>query len=150
MMALFKTWRVGDQPLESPLASLRWRRLISLLAAVMRKPAVLSPSAFTCSIASKSSSGSLTDICRDLLFFLPVAITVPLGFKCLRWCSPVVIVVFTLAYLRCKNSEAPKVVATPTGLLTNNVKEANAMAKPKCTQTRPEFATHLLLQGVAA
>ncbi|EAB2724272.1 hypothetical protein D8N98_18365 [Salmonella enterica] len=88
-----------------------WRRLISPLAAVTRKPAVLSPSSLTCSISSRSSSGSLTDTCSDLLFFLPVAITDPPVFgwcsvctkknqiQLLTWCSPVfILVVFTLFY----------------------------------------------------
>ncbi|EAA9297634.1 hypothetical protein ADQ49_25120 [Salmonella enterica subsp. enterica] len=66
------------------LGFLRWRRLISPLAAVIKKPAVLSPSSLTCSINSKSSSGIRTDTCNDLLFFLPVAIAETPVF---RWCS---------------------------------------------------------------
>ncbi|EAM8426434.1 hypothetical protein ZN11_20875 [Salmonella enterica] len=109
----------------------RWRRLISPLAAVTRKPAVLSPSSFTCSISSRSSSGSLTDTCSDLLFFLPVAITDPPVFgwcsvctkknqiQLLTWCSPVfILVVFTLFYGQ--KTAKPGSARTLTGLLTTN------------------------------
>lgn len=115
------------------LAFLRWRRLISPLAAAIKKPAVLSSFSLTCSINSKSSSGSLTETCRDLLFRLPVAITESpylrwcsvctkyLSFQALTWCSPYnTLVVFTLFVARCKNSEAPQVIATPAGPLTTN------------------------------
>ncbi|EAU0144044.1 hypothetical protein AIS09_14285 [Salmonella enterica] len=108
-----------------------WRRLISPLAAVTRKPAVLSPSSFTCSISSRSSSGSLTDTYSDLLFFLPVAITDPPVFwwcsvctkknqiQLLTWCSPVfILVVFTLF---CGQKTAkPGSVRALTGFLTTN------------------------------
>lgn len=110
----------------------RWRRLISPLAAVIRKPAVLSPSSLTCSIRAKSSSGSLTDTCSDLLFFLPVAITEsPVFWWCsvctkknqiqiLTWCSPFhILVVFTLFCSEVKTAK-PGSVGALTGLLTTN------------------------------
>ncbi|EBQ9002508.1 hypothetical protein DK757_14730 [Salmonella enterica subsp. enterica serovar Blockley] len=115
----------------------RWRRLISPLAAVTRKPAVLSPSSFTCSISAKSSSGSLTDTCNDLLFFLPVAITEsPVFWWCsvctkknqiqlLTWCSPIYkLVVFTLFYLKVRTAK-PGSGGTLTGLLTTNDSEVS-------------------------
>lgn len=98
---------------------LRWRRLISPLAAAMRKPAVLSLDSLTPSINSKSSKGSLTDTCSDLLFLLPVAITesphvwwcsvclIKISNQVLTWCSPInILVVFTFLGLVSKNSEA--------------------------------------------
>ncbi|EDV6155676.1 hypothetical protein AA440_002412, partial [Salmonella enterica subsp. enterica] len=98
---------------------LRCRRLISPFAAVTKKPAVLSPSSFTFSINSRSSSGSLTDTCKDLLFFLPVAITESLVsrwysvctkknlIQLLTWCSPVnMLVVFTRLIKWCRYCEA--------------------------------------------
>ncbi|EAW6214767.1 hypothetical protein FFU43_19820 [Salmonella enterica] len=100
------------------LGFLRWRRLISPLAAVIKKPAVLSPSFLTCSINSKSSSGIRTDTCNDLLFFLPVAISEAPVFRwcsvctkkkqiqLLTWCSPMyILVVFTLFLFKDKNNE---------------------------------------------
>ncbi|WP_434666508.1 host cell division inhibitor Icd-like protein [Klebsiella sp. B345] len=57
------------------LVCLRWRRLISPLAAVTRKPAVLSPSCFKLSISSITSWGIRTVVICDFAFFAPVAIT---------------------------------------------------------------------------
>ncbi|MBZ7221840.1 host cell division inhibitor Icd-like protein [Klebsiella michiganensis] len=54
---------------------LRCRRLISPLAAVTRKPAVLSPSCFKLSISSITSWGIRTVVICDFAFFAPVAIT---------------------------------------------------------------------------
>jgi len=59
----------------SSLAFLRWRRLISPLAAVTRKPAVLSPLFFKSSISSITSWGIRTVVICDFAFFAPVAIT---------------------------------------------------------------------------
>lgn len=110
----------------------RWRRLISPLAAVTRKPAVLSPSSLTCSISSKSSSGSLTDTCSDLLFFLPVAITEPPVFwwcsvctkknqiQPLTWCSLMCnLVVFTCILSKVEAAK-PRSAVTLARLLTTN------------------------------
>lgn len=55
-------------------ACLRCRRLISPLAAVTRKPAVLSPSSFSSSISSITSCGILIVVICDFAFFAPVAI----------------------------------------------------------------------------
>lgn len=100
---------------------LRCLRLISAFAAVTKKPAVLSPSLLSCSIRSKSSRGSLTETCNDLLFFLPVAIprtpsnrwcsvcTRKLNFQMLTWCSPLtILVVFTFVCIGDRNSETPQ------------------------------------------
>lgn len=100
---------------------LRCLRLISAFAAVTKKRAVLSPSLLSCSIKFKSSSGSLTETCSDLLFFLPVAIpetssnrwcsvcTRKLNFQMLTWCSPLtILVVFTLCCSGGTNSETPQ------------------------------------------
>nr|WP_318013059.1 host cell division inhibitor Icd-like protein [Pectobacterium versatile] len=143
-------------PLAGCLLCLRWRRLISPLAAAMRKPAVLSSDSLTLSINSKSSSGSLTETCSDLLFLLPVAITEsPYIWWCsvcliknsnqvLTWCSPVnILVVFTLFGLVSKTTK-PGSALTLTGPLTTNVMETNAMAMPKCTQTHPKFTWRFL------
>lgn len=145
----------GDQSL-SCLVFLRWRRLISPLAAVTKKPAVLSPSSLTCSINSRSSSGSLTETCKDLLFFLPVAIT---GSHCGRWCSVCtknysiqsltwcspenILVVFTLLLSWCIISEA-QLDGNPVWASIHNVIGANTMAFTHSTQTRPKF-TYLFL-----
>lgn len=126
------------------LGFLRCRRLISPFAAVIRNPAVLSPSSFSFSISSKSSRGSLTESCRERLFFLPVAITET---SCLRWCSVYTskliikhlkwcslgytVVVFTLstakAQVRHKTAK-PRGAPTPSGLLTTTVSVDNEVA----------------------
>lgn len=72
----------GGQPFGSSLAFLRWRRLISPIAAAIRKPAVLSPLFFTDSISSNTSCGTRTFTCFDLLFIEPVAITGSPCFRC--------------------------------------------------------------------
>ena len=116
---------IKHHSLSASLACLRWRRLISPLAAAMRKPAVLSSDSLTLSINSKSSKGSLTDTCSDLLFLLPVAITespyvwwcsvclIKIPNQALTWCSPGnILVVFTLFEMVSKNSEARKCANT--------------------------------------
>lgn len=112
----------------------RWRRFISPFAAVIRKPAVLSPSSFSFSISSKSSRGSRTESCKERLFFLPVAITetscfrwcsvytAKLIIKHLKWCSPsYTLVVFTLSTVKTQKvhkTAKPRGALTPSGLLT--------------------------------
>lgn len=141
-------WDYSDA---SALDFLRWRRLISPFAAVIKNPAVLSPSSFTCSISSRSSSGSLTDTCKDLLFFLPVAITEShIVWWCsvctkkslnqtLTWCSPCnTLVVFTMFVEWCKNHEAQP-DCNPSWASNHNVTEAYTMALQHSTQTRPKF-----------
>ncbi|EEB5696453.1 hypothetical protein GN496_09890 [Salmonella enterica] len=79
------------------LALRRWRRLISPLAAVTRKPAVLSPSSLTCSMSFITSCGILTVVICDLAFFEPVAITeTPYV-----WCISVYAKKMTIKDLRC-------------------------------------------------
>ncbi|TKJ94581.1 host cell division inhibitor Icd-like protein [Erwinia persicina] len=108
--ALFDAVTLNQSSAMSDFDLRRWRRFISPLAAAIKKPAVLSPSSFIFSISSKSSRGSLTETCRERLFFLPVAIagapvfrwcsvyTGKLFLKALRWCSPCyTVVVFTLS-----------------------------------------------------
>lgn len=131
--------------------ALRCLRLISALAAVIKKPAVLSPSIFNASISSKSSKGSLTDTCSDLLFFLPVAITGSPSYrwcsvytklfheKTLTWCSPLnILVVFTFGFIGNRNSNAPK-CANTIEAFNHNVMESYDMAMYKSTQTHPKF-----------
>ncbi|HIG8796663.1 TPA: host cell division inhibitor Icd-like protein [Raoultella terrigena] len=144
----------------SDLAFLRCRRLISPFAAVIRNPAVLSPSSFSFSISSKSSRGSLTESCKERLFFLPVAITETsyigwcsvytrkLIIKHLKWCSPsYTLVVFTLstakAQVRHKTAK-PRGALTPSGLLTKPLVEVTVMADQQHTQTHPEFTWRFL------
>lgn len=69
--------------LYSVLGFLRWRRLISPLAAVTRKPAVLSPSSFNFSISSITSCGIRTVVICDFAFFAPVAITRSPHIRCM-------------------------------------------------------------------
>ncbi|VDZ64828.1 Uncharacterised protein [Serratia odorifera] len=140
-----------DQPSGDSLVFFRCRRLISLRAAVIKNPAVLSPSSLTCSMDSKSSRGSLTDTWSDLLFFLPVAITESrwnwwcsvctdyFAFQLLTWCSPEnILVVFTLIVSWCKNGNAPE--CGNTAEASNHiVKWSNNMACSHDTQTRPKF-----------
>lgn len=131
--------------------ALRCLRLISALAAMIKKPAVLSPSTFNVSISSKSSKGSLTDTCSDLLFFLPVAITGSPSYRwcsvytklfherILTWCSPLnILVVFTYGLICYRNSNAPKCGNTIEAF-NHNVNWSNTMAMYKSTQTRPKF-----------
>ena len=135
---------------------LRCRRLISPFAAVIKNLAVLSPSSLTFSISSRSSSGSLTDTCKDLLFFLPVAITESLAswwcsvctkkklIQLLTWCSPVnILVVFTMFVKWYRYCEAQS-DSRPSWASNHNVSEAYIMACFHDTQTRPEF-TYLFL-----
>lgn len=127
------------------------RLLISVLAAAIKKPAMLSSDSFTFSINSKSSRGSLTDTCSDLLFLLPVAITEsPCSWWCsvclrkfsnqtLTWCSPVnILVVFTSFELVTRNDEARQCANTNRASY-HNVIEAYIMAEHQHTQTHPEF-----------
>ncbi|MDX7990118.1 hypothetical protein [Xenorhabdus littoralis] len=137
---------------------LRWRRLISVLAATTRNPAVLSSFSLTCSINSKSSSGSLTETCRDLLLRLPVAITESPSirwcsvctknylFQVLTWCSPVdILVVFTLIKLRQKQ-QRPEVLGTLSRRLTKPLTKVTIMAIQQHTQTHLKF-TFLMASG---
>lgn len=110
---------IGYQSLPDSLAFLRWRRLISPTAAVIRKPAVLSPLFFTDSISSNTSCGTRTFTCFDLLFTEPVAITESPCVKCyslyakkthnqyLTCYAPSNKVNSTLIESGCKNGNAP-------------------------------------------
>ncbi|EKN6316734.1 host cell division inhibitor Icd-like protein [Yersinia enterocolitica] len=79
------------QPFGSSLAFLRWRRLISPLAAVTRNPAVLSPSTFSCSISSITSCGIRTVVICDFAFFAPVAITGSPYIRCMSVYAEIII-----------------------------------------------------------
>lgn len=148
------------QPFGSDLAFLRCRRLISPFAAVIRNPAVLSPSSFSFSISSKSSRGSLTESCKERLFFLPVAITetsylrwcsvytAKLIIKHLKWCSlTYTLVVFTLSTVKTQvrhKTAKPRGALTPSGLLTKPLVEVTVMAGSQHTQTHPKFTWRFL------
>ncbi|WP_180258523.1 host cell division inhibitor Icd-like protein, partial [Enterobacter hormaechei] len=148
----------------SDLAFLRCLRLISPFAAVIRNPAVLSPSSFSFSISSKSSRGSLTESCKERLFFLPVAITETsyirwcsvytgkLRIKHLKWCSlGYTLVVFTLstakAQVRHKMAK-PRGASTPSGLLTTNVNVDNEAAMKDHT-THPQGRNNYIWRFLA-
>ncbi|HBY6639397.1 TPA: host cell division inhibitor Icd-like protein [Klebsiella pneumoniae] len=148
----------------SDLAFLRCLRLISPFAAVIRNPAVLSPSSFSFSISSKSSRGSLTESCKERLFFLPVAITETsyirwcsvytgkLRIKHLKWCSlGYTLVVFTLstakAQVRHKMAK-PRGASTPSGLLTTNVSVDNEAAMKDHT-THPQGRNNYIWRFLA-
>lgn len=148
----------------SDLAFLRCLRLISTFAAVIRNPAVLSPSSFSFSISSKSSRGSLTESCKERLFFLPVAITETsyirwcsvytgkLRIKHLKWCSlGYTLVVFTLstakAQVRHKMAK-PRGASTPSGLLTTNVSVDNEAAMKDHT-THPQGRNNYIWRFLA-
>nr|DAV31484.1 MAG TPA: hypothetical protein [Caudoviricetes sp.] len=137
---------------------LRCRRLISPFAAVIRNPAVLSPSSFSFSISSKSSRGSLTESCKERLFFLPVAITETsylrwcsvytskLIIKYLKWCSlGYTVVVFTLstakAQVRHKTAK-PAGARNTNGLLTTSVITSNEVAMSNRTTPLTGRASH--------
>ena len=139
----------NNQPFSiSCFAFLRCRRFISDCAALTIKPATLSPSAFRVSIASKSSSGNLTEICIDLLFLRPVAIAAsPYVWWCsvytkkskpkrLKWCSPECKVVFTKARDRPVNSNAPECGNTAEAF-NHNVIETYAMTNKNHTTLPP-------------
>ncbi|OSP21390.1 hypothetical protein B6S66_03110 [Citrobacter werkmanii] len=132
------------------LAFLRWRRLISPTAAVIRKPAVLSPLFFTDSISSNTSCGTRTFTCFDLLFTEPVAITESPCVKCyslyakkthnqyLTCYAPSNKVNSTLIDSGYKNGNAPD-CSSSTEASNHNVIGANNMADLQHTQTRQEF-----------
>ena len=80
--ALFDAVTLNQSSAVSDFDLRRWRRFISPLAALIKKPAVLSPSSFTFSISSKSSRGSQTEKWRgtDCLFYpLPLLVLLYLG-----------------------------------------------------------------------
>lgn len=53
----------------------RWWRLVSLFAAVTKKPTILSPGSLSCSTPSIISCGALAVAICDLVFFMSVAIS---------------------------------------------------------------------------
>ncbi|QCD04308.1 host cell division inhibitor Icd-like protein [Citrobacter portucalensis] len=136
--------------LGSSLAFLRWRRLISPIAAVIRKPAVLSPLFFTDSISSNTSCGTRTFTCFDLLFTEPVAITESPCVKCyslyakkthnqyLTCYAPSNKVNSTLIDSGYRNGNAPDCWSS-TEASNHNVIGANTMAELQHTQTHPKF-----------
>lgn len=146
---------IGYHSLSASLAFLRWRRLISPTAAVIRKPAVLSPLFFTDSISSNTSCGTRTFTCFDLLFTEPVAITESPCVKCyslyakkthnqyLTCYAPSNKVNSTLIESGYKNGNAPD-CSSSTEASNHNVIGANNMADLQHTQTRPEFTWRFL------
>lgn len=158
MAAKIKIFLIA-QSCDSVVRAFLWRLLISFLAAAIRNPAVLSSGFFTVSINSRSSSGSLTEICSDLLFLLPVAMTEsPYYWWCsvclrkilnqaLTWCSPAnILVVFTSFELVSRNDEARKCANTNRASY-HNVIEAYIMAEQQHTQTRSKFTWRFLAVG---
>ena len=140
---------------DSDLAFLRCRRLISPMAAVIRKPAVLSPLFFTDSISSNTSCGTRTFTCFDLLFTEPVAITDSPRV----WCYSLYAKKNQIQYLTCyapsnkvnstlikprhKNGNAPECGNTSEAS-NHNVIGANNMACIQHTQTRPKYQYRFL------
>ena len=146
---------IGYHSLSASLAFLRWRRLISPMAAVIRKPAVLSPLFLTHSISSNTSCGTRTFTCFDLLFTEPVAITDSPRVWCyslyakknhiqyLTCYAPSNKVNSTLIKPRHKNGNASECGNT-TEASNHNVRWSNIMACIQHTQTRPEFTWRFL------
>lgn len=143
------------QDFGSSFAFLRCRRLISPTAAVIRKPAVLSPLFFTDSISSNTSCGTRTFTCFDLLFTEPVAITESPCVKCyslyakkthnqyLTCYAPSNKVNSTLIESGYKNGNAPDCCSS-TEASNHNVIGANTMACIQHTQTRPKYQYRFL------
>nr|DAE52207.1 MAG TPA: hypothetical protein [Caudoviricetes sp.] len=148
----------GSNPVQlsgSDLAFLRCRRLISPMAAVIRKPAVLSPLFFTDSISSNTSCGTRTFTCFDLLFTEPVAITDSPRV----WCYSLYAKKNQIQYLTCyapsnkvnstlikprhKNGNAPECGNTSEAS-NHNVNRSNIMACIQHTQTRPKYQYRFL------
>ncbi|SXD07286.1 Uncharacterised protein [Klebsiella quasipneumoniae] len=144
----------SDTPPEV-LFCLRWRRLISPLAAVTRKPAVLSPSCFKLSISSITSWGIRTVVICDFAFFAPVAITET---PCVR-CISVYAKKTKEKGLKCISlwaslnirGEIHLVSAKPGSARNTNrasnhkpLVEVTVMAGSQHTQTRPEFTWRFL------
>lgn len=153
-MSMMIILRIGAYPFGSSLACFRWRRLISPLAAVTRKPAVLSPSCFKSSISSITSCGIRTVVICDLAFFAPVAITET---PCVR-CISVYAKKMIKKDLRCISlwanfksvgdihlSSAKPAGATNTGgPLTKPLIGVTVMADMQSTQTHPKFTWRFL------
>lgn len=143
----------GDQSL-SCLVFLRWRRLISPLAAVTKKPAVLSPSSLSDSIFSITSCGIRTVVICDFAFFAPVTITDTPWDWCMSvyakkitkkglWCISLEYSLCCEGEIHLINCEARKCANTNRASI-HNVTGANTMAFTHSTQTRPKF-TYLFL-----
>ncbi|SFT86028.1 Ash protein family protein [Kosakonia arachidis] len=129
---------IGYHFLSASLAFLRCRRLISHLAAVTKKPAVLSPSSLSRSMSSMTSWGILTVVICDFAFFAPVAIAET---PCVR-CMSVYAKEMRRKGLRCISlwanfksegeihleSAKPGSASTLTGPLTTNVIASNEAA----------------------
>ncbi|TBM02940.1 host cell division inhibitor Icd-like protein [Hafnia paralvei] len=138
----------------SGLAFLRWRRLISPLAAVTKKPAVLSPSSLSDSIFSITSCGIRTVVICDFAFFAPVTITDTPWDWCMSvyakkitkkglWCISLEYSLCCEGEIHLINCEARKCANTNRASI-HNVTGANTMAFTHSTQTRPKF-TYLFL-----
>lgn len=130
-------------------AFLRWRRLISPLAAITRKPAVLSPSSFSCSISTITSCGIRTVVICDFAFFAPVAITGSPYVRCMSVYAKIII----KKGLKCISLECsvksqgdihleitkPGSVSPLTGPLTTNDRMSIEVAMLNHTPTRFKF-----------
>ncbi|WP_431522689.1 host cell division inhibitor Icd-like protein [Rosenbergiella epipactidis] len=132
------------------LASLRCLRWISPLAALTKKPAVLSPTSFSFSMSSSTSCGILIVVIFDLAFFEPVAITEFL----LKWCISVYSKKRIKKALKCISLEcsfkfigeihqckdkARQCWNTYRASNHNHLSEVKDMAVIQHTQTHPKF-----------
>ncbi|HHN8384247.1 TPA: host cell division inhibitor Icd-like protein [Klebsiella quasipneumoniae] len=152
--AIFRHY--SDTPPEVWLC-LRWRNLISRFNAAVTNCPVLSPCSFKCSIQSATSCGTRAAIVCDLPLIAFVAMRMNSSQRVHQYgpnkksvqhltCSTPShrLVLNTFGCIRCKYSEAPRVVATPTGLLTKPLYEVTVMAGSQHTQTHPEFTWRFL------
>lgn len=147
--SLERNHRVIVQSSGASLAFLRWRRLISPLAAVTRNPAVLSPSTFSCSISSITSCGIRTVVICDFAFFAPVAIAGSPYIRCMSVYAEIIIKKgLKCISLMCsvKNTgeihlemAKPGSVGALTGLLTTNDRMSIKVAMLNHTPTRFKF-----------
>ncbi|HHT0904876.1 TPA: host cell division inhibitor Icd-like protein [Klebsiella pneumoniae] len=143
-----------NHSLSASLACLRWRRLISPLAAVTRNPAVLSPSYFKSSISSITSWGIRTVVICDFAFFAPVAIAETPCVRCISVYAKKIKekALKCISLLASLNGEGDiHLVNAKPGCARNtnrasdhNVIGANNMADLQHTQTRPEFTWRFL------
>lgn len=151
------TGRNPVQPFGSPLASLRWRRLISFSKAVTTNCPVLSPSPFNNSTDSATWCGTRTSNLFDFALMDLVAITQVLVIRC-----PTIIyekkamatldvsdthkyyVSDTLILLKCKNSEARQCWSTNRASDHKPLSEVTIMAELQHTQTQPKFTWRFL------
>lgn len=143
--------KLGGHSSAGFLDSLRCLRLISPMAAAIRKPAVLSSLSFTDSISSSTLCGTLAFTCFDLLFIEPVAISgspcvrcyslyaKKNHIQCLTCYSPSNMVNSTLVKARCRNGNAPDCWSSTEASNHNPLTGVTIMAVIQHTQTHPKF-----------